>query len=80
MITLPFSSKKVLQQFSDSNVVLFKADWTQKSDDITQALNSYGRASVPLYVIHYGDNLPVFLPELLIPQTVIKALTDICTP
>ena len=47
----------------------FKADWTNKSAEIAQALASYGRNSIPLYVYYAADSAkPVILPQLLTPQ------------
>ena len=51
----------------------FKADWTNKSADIAQALASYGRNSIPLYVYYKGDDDNfVVLPQLLTPQILKK--------
>jgi thiol:disulfide interchange protein len=78
-----FSSDEVQDRFKELNVVPLKADWTQRSDDISRALASYGRNSVPLYVL-YGTNPsndePIILPELLTPGIVLDALEKIATP
>jgi thiol:disulfide interchange protein len=70
-----FSSEEVKQKFRDLNFVMIKADWTQRNLVITQALESFGRNGVPLYVI-YNEELdePMILPELLTPGIVIDAL------
>ena len=44
-------------------VTLLKADWTRRDDRITEALASYGREGVPLYVLYGRDkNAPPRLP------------------
>ncbi len=46
-------------------IALFKADWTPQSESVTKALESYGRASVPLYVYYPSKGKYVILPQLL---------------
>ncbi len=69
-------SDEVKKQFSDSNVVLLKADWTQHDDFITQQLAALGRSGVPTYVIYPPGKTsnPDVLPELLTKSIVLKAL------
>ena len=58
-------------------VVLLKADWTKRDARIAAALAGYGRASVPLYVVHApGRPTPVVLPTdpLLTVETVTREL------
>ncbi len=55
------------------NIVLLKADWTNKNPQITQSLAQYGRNSVPLYVFYNGQNHNYkILPQLLTPTRVIE--------
>lgn len=73
-----FSSSEVKQRFSDLDVVMVKADWTNRNPEITRALASYGRNGVPLYVLYNGsDSEPVILPEILSPRIVLDALDRI---
>jgi len=68
---------KVREAFSKRNVVILKADWTKGDPEITQILNQYGRAGVPMYLVYPGGNKglpPVLLPELITSQTVLDAL------
>ncbi|MFH1067498.1 MAG: protein-disulfide reductase DsbD domain-containing protein [bacterium] len=70
------NSEKVQRKFKERGVVLLKADWTNHDPVVTRALASYGRSSVPFYVL-YGTNPafpPQILPELLTPSIVLKAL------
>ncbi len=76
---IAFSSEKVQQKFRELNITPLKADWTNRSDEITQALAKYGRNSVPLYVLYLPEkeNDPLILPEILTPQIVLDALNKI---
>ena len=59
-------------------ISLFKADWTNQSKDITQALASYARASVPLYVYYpAGKNYEIW-PQILTTNIVKEHLNE-CT-
>jgi thiol:disulfide interchange protein DsbD len=74
-----FSSEQVQDQFRALDIVPLKADWTHRSDDITQALAAFGRNSVPLYVL-YGPGVigdPIILPAILTPGIVLDALNKI---
>jgi thiol:disulfide interchange protein DsbD len=73
-----FSSSEVKQRFADLDVVMVKADWTNRNPEITQALASYGRNGVPLYVLYNGTGgEAMILPELLTPRIVLDALDEI---
>jgi thiol:disulfide interchange protein DsbD len=72
-----FSSSDVQQRFTDLGVQALKADWTSRSSEITEALASYGRNSVPLYVLYGAKNEPIILPEILTPGIVLEALNKI---
>jgi thiol:disulfide interchange protein DsbD len=66
----------VRAKLREHGVALLKADWTRRDDRITEALASYGRQGVPLYVL-YGrekDAPPRLLPEVLTPGIVVTAL------
>jgi thiol:disulfide interchange protein len=69
------STQEVQDAFRDRDVALLRADWTARDENITRALESYGRNGVPLYVLHPGgDAPPVLLPEVLTRQVVIDHL------
>lgn len=71
-VTCLFNEKVALdtavfeQYAANHQIKLFKADWTDKSDTISSALEFYGRHSVPLYV-YYPKNGRTFyiLPQIL---------------
>jgi thiol:disulfide interchange protein len=65
--------------FRDKGVTLMKGDWTNRDPAITQALASFGRAGVPLYVVYNskpGSTEPVILPQLLSASAVQSAFAD----
>jgi thiol:disulfide interchange protein/DsbC/DsbD-like thiol-disulfide interchange protein len=73
-----FSSSEVKQRFNELDVVMVKADWTNRNPEITRALESYGRNGVPLYVLYNGsDSEAIILPEILSPGIVLNALDEI---
>jgi thiol:disulfide interchange protein DsbD len=75
-------TREVMQRFEAEGVALLKADWTRGDDRITQALASYGRQGVPVYVL-YGrepDGEPHLLPEVLTPGVVMSALDRVLGP
>ncbi len=72
---LVFSSKEVLDAFDKHNVVLLKADWTNKDPRITEVLNQFGRSAVPFNLIYKkGNPKPVILPEILTPSIILDEL------
>ena len=72
----------VAKRFQDHGVVLLKADWTRRDDEITQALAGYGRQGVPVYILYGRESgsAPRFLPELLTPAIVLSALDETLGP
>ncbi len=57
------------------NIRLLKADWTNRDEDIRDALKSYGRNSIPLYVYYAaGSKTPVILPQILTPEILKEQL------
>lgn len=72
-----FSSADVRRRFQELDAVMVKADWTKRNPVITEALESFGRSGVPLYVLYDGLNEPKVLPELLNPGIVLDALNSL---
>jgi thiol:disulfide interchange protein len=74
-----FGSGEVTQRFKSLGVLMVKADWTKRNPVITEALESFGRSGVPLYILYDGsvDSAPQVLPELLNPSIVLDALNQI---
>jgi thiol:disulfide interchange protein DsbD len=67
-----FRSEEVINAFRERGIVPVKADWTNRSSEITEALASFGRTGVPLYVYYAGDGAePVVLPQIINPGIVL---------
>jgi thiol:disulfide interchange protein len=66
----------VRERLRAHGVALLKADWTLRDERISEALTSYGREGVPLYVLYGRERgaAPVLLPEVLTPGIVLGAL------
>jgi len=72
---LVFGSSEVRKRLADRKVVLLKGDWTNRDPEITAELARWNRSAVPFNLIYQpGKPDPVQLPELLTPDTVLKAL------
>jgi len=61
------ASPEIKELFRERGIVFLKADWTKRNEEITEALRTYGRSGVPLYVYYEAHNQsePVILPEIL---------------
>ena len=64
----------VKKRFATDNIVLMRADWTNRDERITQALAQFGRNGVPLYVLYDRKGDATVLPELLTEGIVLAAL------
>jgi len=64
----------VKTRFAADNIVLMRADWTNRDEKITQALAQFGRNGVPLYVLYDRKGEAAVLPELLTEGIVLAAL------
>jgi len=68
----------VVDEFAKLGVTALKADWTRSDPEITEALASYGRSSVPLYLLFIPHReKPIVLPEILTIPIILKALEEI---
>ena len=67
----------VKARFAADNVVLMRADWTNRDEKITQALAQFGRNGVPLYVVYDRRGEAAVLPELLTEGIVLTALDKV---
>ena len=79
-VSCQVNKKAVLQSaaieraFAQKRVQLVRADWTRRDAAIAQALQSYGRSGVPVYVLLRPGKAPLVLPELLTSSIVQAAL------
>lgn len=68
-------SEEFIKTAKENEVRLFKADWTNQSDDIFFALKTYGRSSVPLYVYYpQSSQNYVILPQILTKDFVLEVI------
>ncbi|MGB9075766.1 MAG: thioredoxin family protein [Terracidiphilus sp.] len=69
---------EVQKAFSDANVALLKADWTQHDEAIGDTLAKLGRSGVPAYALYVpGEASPRLLPEVLTSGIVTDALSKL---
>ncbi|MES2308872.1 MAG: thioredoxin family protein [Verrucomicrobiota bacterium] len=76
---LVLHTAEIQKAFREKGVTVMEADWTNSDPEITKALETFGRASVPLYVLYGKDSkaAPQVLPEILTKEIVLKALKGI---
>jgi thiol:disulfide interchange protein DsbD len=65
-----------------NGVALLQADWTRKDKAIADALASFRRSSVPVYVIYspHAGRKPLLLPPVITPQMVKDAIERASKP
>ncbi|WP_019959865.1 protein-disulfide reductase DsbD family protein [Woodsholea maritima] len=69
------STDAVKTAFAEANVALLRADFTNQDPQIAAALEQYGAAGVPLYVIYPADGGEAeILPALLTQDLVLAAI------
>ncbi|HEX7381466.1 MAG TPA: thioredoxin family protein [Nevskiaceae bacterium] len=71
---LALDSPAVRRAFAHDDVALLRADWTRRDPAITAALDHFGRAGVPLYVVYRPGQKARILPQLLTPGIVTAAV------
>ena len=71
-----FGNGAVQRALADADVALLRADWTNRDPVISEALASFGRGGVPLYVLYPagGASEPAVLPALLTPGILLDAV------
>lgn len=75
---LAIHDNEVEKEMEKLGVTYFVADWTEQDDEITKALNAFGRNSVPFYLLYApGEKEPVILPQILTKDILLSALRDI---
>ena len=75
---LVLDTEPVLKLFRDNNIKLLVADWSNRDELISSALNKYGGHGVPYYVLipPGGSKPPVVLPTLLFKASVAEAIKE----
>jgi len=71
---LALHDEAVKARLRENDVALLKADWTRPDPRITEALTSYGRQGVPLYVLYGRGGEVLVLPEVITSGIVLEAL------
>ena len=70
-------SDAVQQFFLREGVQVLVGDWTNEDPEITEVLQSHGRAGVPLYLYFKpGSAEALVLPQILTPDLVIEAIEN----
>jgi suppressor for copper-sensitivity B len=64
----------VQQVFDQQDIVLMKADWTNRDNEIGDYLKGFNRYGIPFYALYRPGQEPVVLSEFLTASQVLKAL------
>lgn len=64
----------VRKAFKAKGIQLLVADWTNRDEEISKTLESFGRSGVPLYVLYSPNGPAKVLPELLTTDIVLDAI------
>jgi len=66
----------VREAFAAHDVALLVADWTDRDSVIADAISSFGRSGIPLYLMYSPDPAlePEILPAVLTPGIVVEAI------
>ena len=71
-------TRDVMEAFEIREITYLVADWSSEDPKITKALEGYGRAGVPLYLLfEKGSSKPTVLPQILTEDIVLSALNKI---
>ncbi len=73
---IALNQQEVLRRFEELQIVRMRADWTVKDPAITEALASFGRNGVPLYVFYPVGAKAQILPEVLTPSIVLSVINS----
>lgn len=78
--SIVLASSEVKAAFEKYNVYAMKADWTSQNTNITEFLEKFGFAGVPLYAFFPPNKAaaPVILPSLLTQDNVIETIKSYC--
>ncbi|TAG28296.1 MAG: protein-disulfide reductase [Burkholderiales bacterium] len=74
---LVLTRDEIVTTFAKKNVVLMRADWTNRDPRITKALADMNRSGVPVYALHAPGKPVELLPELLTTGIVKEALSKL---
>jgi thiol:disulfide interchange protein len=71
---LVLDSDEVQDVLEGQNVALLRADWTNRDESITRALERFGRSSVPTNVYYGVDGVFTIFPSILTKAMVVEAV------
>jgi len=71
---LVLETPEVAGAFEKHEVISMKADWTTRSDTITQYLADHGRYGIPFYLLYRPDQDPHVFSELLTKEAVVSVI------
>jgi thiol:disulfide interchange protein DsbD len=71
------SDPAVLADAQARQVLLLRADWTQRDAAVTAALRELGRSGVPVYALYAPGRPPVLLSEILSVGELRQALSKL---
>jgi thiol:disulfide interchange protein DsbD len=75
---LVLQNPQIVKAFKEQGIIAFKGDWTKYDPAITQALASFGRDSIPVYIYYPpGSNTPDILPQLITPGSILERIKEI---
>jgi len=74
-----FSSKEIEDFFIKNGIIMLKGDFTEYNIEIAKWMKEFNKAGVPVYAYYHtskDNSNPVFFPEILTKQTIIKKISD----
>jgi thiol:disulfide interchange protein len=70
-------TEAVRQEIEQRGIVMVKADWTNRDEEITRTLAEFGRSGVPLYVFYPANGRePKVLPEVITPGLILETFRE----
>ncbi|MBP7951834.1 MAG: thioredoxin family protein, partial [Verrucomicrobiales bacterium] len=76
-----YKNSEVAGIIRKKGITLLRADWTDRSETIREAIESYGKTAIPVNVLFIpGQEKPEVLPELLTPGVVLSYLEKVPDP
>ena len=73
---LVLETPEVAEAFETYGVIPLKADWTNRSDTISQFLSDHGRYGIPFYMLYRPGQEPHVFGELLTKKSLISVVRE----
>ena len=71
---LALETEDVARVFAEHDVVAMKADWTNRSDEITRFLAHHGRYGIPFYLLYRPGEEPHLFGELITSREIVEVV------